>query len=230
MPKISSFASPEQIGEGYTVVNSSKYGRHVRAKRGTHTPLVVTETMKKAGELVRSANAHAKVINDAFKPFCTDIRDTERWTRLVVLFRKALRKDTVDLDEVFDRFYFHRRRPLSGVLGYTLEVTQTGESSNTLVVKVNSSSAAKSTRYKPDRYEQLIIALFLDADFRATVLTDTKVHRITPDKGNEHIATFPLPAGARNVIIAMKCIHQYQGKPCAGIASGIGVVNVLALS
>lgn len=228
MPKITSFASPEQIGEGYTVVNSPKYGRHVRAKRGTHTPLVVTETMKKAGELVRSANAHAKVINDAFKPFCTDIRDTERWTRLVVLFRKALRKDTFDLSEAFVRFYFHRRRPLGGVLGYTLDVTPPGEAGDTLVVKVNSTSRAKS-RHHPDRYELIIIAVFLDADFRATVLTDTKVHPITPDKRNDHSATFPLPAGARHVIIAMKCIHQNQREESAGIASRLGVVKILAL-
>lgn len=234
MPKISSFISPAEIGAQYTVVNSAAYGRHVRAKRGTHTPLVVTDTMKKAGELLRSANQYAKVITDAFKPFCEDIRDGQRWQRLVSIIRKQLQKDDIDLPALFKGFYFHRRRPLHGVLGYHVEVIQPEGAMNSgaresVTVKVSSKNVANPQGYHhPDQYEQIIIAVFLDKDFRATVLSDSKVHPISPDKDNEHVVTFSRPDGASRVIIAMKCNHLYRRKPCPGITNGMSVVKVVA--
>ncbi len=228
MPKITSFISSAEIGQQYTVVNSGAYGKHLRAKRGTHKPLVVTDAMKKAGALMRSANGHAKVIFDAFKPYCKNIRDGKLWSRLVAAFRKQLQYDDLDLHAVFLRFYFHRRRPLSGVLFHNLEVTQPEEKEESFVVKVNSKSAVKPGRHKADGYEQIIIVVFLDADFRATVLSDTKVLPIFPDKRSEHVATFTRPAGARTAIIAIKCNHQYQGKECAGVKCGMSVVKIVS--
>jgi hypothetical protein len=151
------------------------------------------------------------------------------WSRLVALFRKQLQNGKVDPNVLLTKFYFHRRRPLGGVLTWNLEVTQTKEADKTVpfvIVKVNSHSAVKARRHQPDAYEQSIIAVFLDGDFRATVLSDTKIHGIAPNKQNKHIATFPLPAGTRTIIIAMKCNHQYQGSSCAGVPTGMSVVKV----
>ncbi len=229
MPKISSIISSSEDGEKRTVVNSRAYGKHVRAKRGTHKPLVVTDAMKKAGELMRSANAHAKVIMDAFKPFCKDLRDGKRWSRLVALFRKQLQEGDIDLQVLVDTFYFHNRRRLNSVLSLNGEEPQTEESGKSVVVKVSSESAVKPGRHDPDKYKQIIIAVFLDANFRASVLTDTKVMPIAPGKRNEHIATFSRPEGARTLIIAMKCIHLDYEKESAGITPGMSVVSVVTL-
>lgn len=228
MPKITSFISSAEIGQEYTVVNSGAYGRHVRAKRGTHKPIVVTDAMKKAGALMRSANGHAKVIFDAFKPYCKNIKDGKLWSRLVAAFRKQLQYDDLDLHAVFLRFYFHRRRPLSGVLFHNLEVIQPEGKEKSIVVKVSSKSAVKPGRHDPDHYEQIVIAVFLDADFRATVLSDAKLHPVSRDKRNEHVVTFPYPEGARTAIIALKCNHQYQGKECAGVLCGMSVVKIVS--
>ncbi len=229
MSKKGSLISSPETGIQYTDVDSKAYGKHTRAKRGTYTPLVVTDTMKKAGELMRSANECAKVIFDALKPFCSDVKDSKMWSRLVAGFRRQLQYDDLDLTAVFESFYFHPRRPLFGVLSHNLEVTQSEGAEKSLVLKVNSKSTVKPRRNHPDRYEQIIIAVFLDANFRATVLSDSKVHPVAPDKHNEHIATFPCPAGAETVIIVMKCTHQFQGRRSPGVASGMSVVKLVLL-
>ncbi len=229
MPKIDPNIPSEEVDQKYTRVKSKRYGEHYRAKRGTHTPLVVTSTMRNAGEAMRLANVYGKVIFDAFKPFFSDIKDGTRWSRLVALFRSQLQDGDLDLSTLIHGYYFHRRQPLRSVLSPEVDVTQTGETEKSVVIKVNSKSANKSRYHIPDQYEQIVIAVFLDADFRATVHSDTKVFPISHNKRNEHIVTFPRPAGARFLVIAIKCNHLANGGKCRGIPSGMSVVSVEAL-
>lgn len=227
MPKIGSIVSAETPSD-YIVVNSSAYGRHLRARRGSRTPLVITEAMKKAGELTRAANQIAKVINDAFKPFCSDIRDGTRWSRLVGLFKSQLHKyGTVYMNTLRDDFYFHRRRPLVRVLSHTLHVSP-GDGNESLILKVSSESLANLRTHVADRYELIIITVFLDADFHATVATDTSLHDIRPVTLREHTAEFQIPPGARAAIVALKCTHRLVDTVRAP-GTGMSVVEVLDL-
>jgi len=225
MPKIGTFIHDDP--SKYISVDSRAYGRHLRAKRGTHTPLVVTDAMRKAGELLKSANQYAKVIFDAFRPFCKNIKDGKLWSRLVSLFRKQLGEGAIDLSALH-RLSFRTRRNLASVLAWKMEVTQSGDSEKSLEVKVISKSASKISPLKTDGYEQIIIAVVLDEEFRATVFSDAKLNPVS-EAFVEHVATFVLHAGANTAIIALKCTHQYRGQECAGIGTGMNVVKILEL-
>lgn len=213
--------------EDYIVVNSRAYGKHRRAKRGSHKPLVVTDAMKKAGELTRAANTYAKVINDAFKPFCEDMRDGKRWSRLVALFKTQLHQSgAVQLSGLDKEFYFHRRHSLGTVLKHRVEISE-DTANRFLIIKVNFISSAK-LKTDADGVELTLIAIFLDADFHATVATDQSHYKILPATHQEHTASIPVPPGAVKVIVAMKCKHMYRDKKLTP-GMGMGVVNVMDL-
>ncbi len=69
-----------------TIVDSKRYGRHVRAKRGTHTPITLNASCRLASKKTESANIPAKIVKDALRPFCLDFRDGSLWSRLVSAF------------------------------------------------------------------------------------------------------------------------------------------------
>ena len=82
--------------QGVTYVNSLKYGLHVRAPKGTYTPIVLTDALKKSQSLFQQCNKQAKPIFDALR---TEYYGRDLWQRLVSLFYielKAGRKITVE--------------------------------------------------------------------------------------------------------------------------------------
>jgi hypothetical protein len=81
---------------GVTYVNSKKYGLHIRAKKGTYTPIVVTASMQESMGLLQQCNQQARPLFQALRD---EYHDSGLWSRLVSLFYKELkagRKFSVD--------------------------------------------------------------------------------------------------------------------------------------
>jgi hypothetical protein len=82
--------------DNLTYVDSAAYGLHTRAKKGTHTPFVMTEALEKSKNLLQMCNKQAKAIFGALQD---ERRDGTFWSRLVSLFfaeLKAGRKISVN--------------------------------------------------------------------------------------------------------------------------------------
>ncbi len=73
-----------------TVVHSKRYKRHVRARRGTYTPVTLNDKMKQSSTQLLSSNKPAKLIFDAV---CNEHKDGGLWTDLLSVFRKQLKED-----------------------------------------------------------------------------------------------------------------------------------------
>ncbi|WP_315816517.1 hypothetical protein [Paraflavitalea speifideaquila] len=73
-----------------TVVRSKRYKPHVRARRGTYTPVTLNQQMEQSSAQLLSSNKPAKLIFDAI---CNEHKDGGLWTDLLSLFRKQLKED-----------------------------------------------------------------------------------------------------------------------------------------
>ncbi|RYG19672.1 MAG: hypothetical protein EOO07_06395 [Chitinophagaceae bacterium] len=71
-----------------TFVDSKAYGAHARAKRGTYTPISLSEGMQKSAEVQKQVNLMAKVVFDAVNGFVPGFKDGKFWPRLLSVFRK----------------------------------------------------------------------------------------------------------------------------------------------
>lgn len=75
------------IGE-MTFVDSTAYGPHSRAKRGSKTPIALAEGMTLSSSHQNEANLRAKIIFDAVNEFAPGFKDGRFWSRLISIFRQ----------------------------------------------------------------------------------------------------------------------------------------------
>lgn len=75
------------VGE-MTFVDSTAYGQHSRAKRGSKTPITLAEGMKVSSSNQNEANLRAKIVFDAVNKFAPGFKEGTFWSRLVSIFRK----------------------------------------------------------------------------------------------------------------------------------------------
>jgi hypothetical protein len=73
--------------DGVTYVNSKSYQPHVRAERGTYTPVSLADGMKKSAVEQTQASLMAKIVFDAVNKFAPNFKDGKFWSRLVSRFR-----------------------------------------------------------------------------------------------------------------------------------------------
>ncbi|PZR13168.1 MAG: hypothetical protein DI539_19450 [Flavobacterium psychrophilum] len=74
---------------GLTHVNSRAYGQHVRAERGTYTPISLNATMEACKDMLMDCNGEAKIIFDTLRD---EHRDGTLWSRLLSLFFKRAKE------------------------------------------------------------------------------------------------------------------------------------------
>ena len=80
--------------KGKIIVNSRTWGVHERAARGTHKPAPVNDAFRKASSLLQQANVYARLINNAIKPFNSNIKDGTLWSRLTQHFYPFIESKT----------------------------------------------------------------------------------------------------------------------------------------
>jgi hypothetical protein len=84
--------------KGITHVSSTAYGDHVRAARGTYTPVTLNESFKESGKALQLSNVFAKLIKDALDPYRANFKDGTLWRRLVSHFRQQLKDNNNGVD------------------------------------------------------------------------------------------------------------------------------------
>src|SRR5690606_2137514 len=90
----------------------TRWGDHLRKKRGTHKPAKLNAALQQATILIREANAAARLFKDAIDPYRKGLIDTTLWHRLVAIFRRQQTVlGEVDFSKLED-FEFHTRYTL----------------------------------------------------------------------------------------------------------------------
>ncbi|MDF2187699.1 hypothetical protein [Paraflavitalea sp. CAU 1676] len=86
---------------GFTHVNSVAYGAHIRAERGTYTPIELNKTMKQCKDRLLKTNVQVKAVFDQLKD---EYRDGTLWSRLLSIFyrqsKEGLKPSTAMLNNL----------------------------------------------------------------------------------------------------------------------------------
>ena len=108
---------------GITFVNSTAYGKHIRAARGTYTPVEVNEAFKATSKQLISANLPAKMIKDAIDPYRIDFVHGMLWQRLVSIFRKQYKENGAFDFKALKDFEIHSEFPLTRLVTFQSTVS-----------------------------------------------------------------------------------------------------------
>jgi len=92
MAKIKNKFKLTRTVDGITYVSSKAYQAHVRAKRGTYTPISLADGMKRSAAEQTQANLMAKIVFDAVNKFAPKFKDGKFWSRLVSAFRLLIKE------------------------------------------------------------------------------------------------------------------------------------------
>jgi hypothetical protein len=113
MAKVRSIIKLSGTLSDITFVDSNAYGAHARAKRGTYTPISLSEGMLKSAEVQKQVNLMAKIIFDAVKSFVPGFKDGKFWARLLSVFRKQQKEGKNYSYKYFDLMEMRLEYPTS---------------------------------------------------------------------------------------------------------------------
>ena len=113
MAKVRSIIKLSGTLSDMTFVDSKAYGAHARAKRGTYTPISLSEGMQKSAEVQKQVNLMAKIIFDAVNGFVPGFKDGKFWARLLSVFRKQQKADKIYSYKDFDLMEMRLEYPTS---------------------------------------------------------------------------------------------------------------------
>ncbi|RZK50657.1 MAG: hypothetical protein EOO99_00325 [Pedobacter sp.] len=88
MAKNSNLLALLEMLQGMTLVNSQAYGKHLRAKRGTYTPITLPQGLKENNQTQKVINRQAQLVYQLINKMAARFKDTKLWPRLLSALRK----------------------------------------------------------------------------------------------------------------------------------------------
>lgn len=227
MAKIFSLIDIRGTVGGMTFVRSTKYGNHVRAPRGSKTPVKLNDAFVASAERMKIANVYAKLIKDGVAPYQDGNKDCTLWTRLIQFFRKQLKEQGgIDLNRL--KSFCISANPLSSVV-MIRQLHVSADESIRVTVEFQCPEFSKETGAVA--YEFGAIALYLKEDNTFLSSTDDKIKaRIVNDNATiKYSCALPIPLLAKKAIVILNCLAMLDGrKPSCGKAgTAMEVVEVL---
>jgi hypothetical protein len=161
------------------IVNSTAYGVHQRAARGSKSRAVVNPAMKAHGRRLRKSNIPAKLIMDALQPFRENFKGGMLWQRLVKHFAaQAKQGDVYNVAGI--RYWDLNEQYLTSRLMTTqVQICPKDKFSN-LEVSVNYTLSNRFMQRKKDITAFRITMIFLFPDFRNNEIIS--IPNVLPDK------------------------------------------------
>lgn len=185
---------------GITYVNSATYQPHVRAERGTYTPISLAEGMKKSATDQTQANLMAKIVFDAVNKFAPGFKDGKLWSRLVSIFRFMVKEKKSKGYEILEGMEIRPDYPMS--------------KQGSFVLKNKQEAIELSYRLKVDTGCRLsILRIATDESMLNAYPDDVIVMEIGEDEfeGMAQLYFDPIPEGAK-MLFVMKCEQLIKGK------------------
>ena len=208
-----------------TIVNSKKYGRHARARRGSITPVTINDELEKSKDQLLECNKPAKMIFDALR---VEHKDGDLWQRLLSLFRKQLKEDNGFSLSGFERFECSTSYSLQKLV--LNEYTITAKPYNNkmrITLKMHNHPTWKKRNYVTG-YRPEVIMLF--PDFETGVCTKASAHiPVVHFKDDLKPLRFdlPMPAGQKQWLLLLGITACEKNKIItASTHKGMAVVKV----
>src|SRR5690349_22024861 len=160
MAKVSSFVKIGGTLFGLTFVDSKTYGKHVRAERGTYTPIKVNDAFKKMNGHLVAAQKPARIIKEAIDAYRHDFKGGMLWHRLVSLFT-IQHKNCEGFDfKQLEGFEVYDKYPLQRFLKPDTTVTVQNETASLKVVLNYQHHPAFTGARFIDAYNLQVVGIF----------------------------------------------------------------------
>jgi hypothetical protein len=201
MAKVRSIVTLSGTYGGITFVNSRAYKPHIRQKRGTLTPVTLSEGMKASARDQTHVNQMAKILFDEVNEFAPYFKNGRFWSRLLSVFRQQKKAgrpynyDDFDMMEVRKDYYMSRFGSLS------LKAVD---------------ADIKFTYHMTSEIGHLLSIMRIATDETLLIPYPTEIKEIWVNEG-ERAGVVPyiftaLPAGA-NTLYVLKCEQFESGVP-----------------
>ncbi len=196
------------------VVNSSAYGKHHRAARGSKSRAVLNPAMKAHGRRLRKSNIPAKLIMDALQPFRENFTGGMLWQRLVSHFAAQAKGGDPYSVTGIEHWDLNNQYPTSRLMTAQVKITPDDHFS-ILEVSVNYKFSNRFLQRKKDITAFRITMIFLFPDFKNNemitipiVLPDKLLADVAPyafivqvpRRANSYLACFKAEACAKGMI------------------------------
>ncbi|MEJ1241745.1 hypothetical protein WBG78_26610 [Chryseolinea sp. T2] len=205
MPRRRPLLPHERPSNGKIVVESATWGRHERAKRGTHKPAPVNQAFNDARARLQLANPFAAVINDAVRPFNRDIKDGTLWSRLTKHFHAFIKEQRpIDFRSVVNEVAIHKEHRLHHTLTFRdVELSKSEEGSHLQMVVQGMTLKFTDAIKTVEAAQATMIGIFID-DRNEFADTRTQVIKLELTDKEARFA-LPIPLKTATIILCLKC-------------------------
>lgn len=188
-----------------TFVHSRTYGKHIRAKRGTHKPADVNDSFKETSRYLIAANRPARMIKAALDPYCENFKCGQLWQRLVSIFRIQLKERGLTDLTALEGFEIHKEYPLARFMQIKTAATIDREHSKLrITLTYEAPPLFKKARYI-DGYQLSVIVIYPDmkAGIASTAMAMSPVTELKSKIRELHFE-LPLPPGVDEYVLCLK--------------------------
>lgn len=195
--------------QNLTFVNSKAYGSHIRAKRGTHKPAVLNETMQESSNRLLQVNQIASLI---FKGISSEHKDGKLWTRLLSKLRKQLKeKNHIDVQCLL-KLECHARHTLDKLLCSHWNVTIAGMTKRQMNIQLYLPEPPVYDKEYMDQFQISLHVLYPDV-IKSKLKKETTCSDILNKTSypKQHSFTIPVPAKATAYLVFLKVTECEDG-------------------
>ena len=231
MAKVKSFFNYSGTLSEVTLVESKRYGRHARMRRGTFTKVEINEAFKSSAKALVKANRPAKIVKDALDPHRKNFKDGSLWQRLVSVFKLAMRVDSQPDFMLLKGFEIFKKYPLNRHI--QIETSCEVDDKGMLHVTIQSTGPTVFDGNKEiNQYELRLIVVFPQPELNTaeTLVFDfprLPLHRpLVPYK-----TIIKIPVHVQAALLCVKLEGWSRGYRSANLKTmGMAIVNSLTLS
>jgi|GEM_PF-446884 len=207
--------------EDLTFVNSRRYKPHVRARKNSKTPFVMTAALAESKARIQACNQYAKPVFQALR---AEVHDGGLWSRLVSRLFAELKAGRPLGLECLKGFECNLQHPLSEVINSAYDFSAT-VSQNQLGIYVQLDKHPKVEDEMPRTgYQLRFVGIFPDA-VNGTVKKVEVLGPLTKYKDElvAHDLKMELPGNGTPYILLMGIVPHLQGEGAAKIMSDSGM-------
>jgi hypothetical protein len=197
--------------DNLTYVDSIAYGLHTRAKKGTHTPFVMTEALAKSRDLLQICNHQGRAIFGALQD---ERRDGRLWSRLVSLFFAELKAGRTINVQCLRNLECNLTYKLDDIISRDYEIVVKKEKKK-LGIHVRLQKHPKAEDKVPrEGYHLRFVVVYPDFE-KGTFRKEVAIGPFTKYKSALQPVELevPMPSAKAPFIVLMTVVPIVQGKP-----------------
>jgi hypothetical protein len=187
-----------------TFVKSRTYGKHIRARRGTHKKAEVNASLKESSGKLIGANVAAKIVNDAISEHRAGLKGGQFWQALVSVFKRQLEKNgSIDFAKV-PTLEIHKRYKLERFITVDTKIS-VGPITHSLVVGISYPVHPDFSQSCISGYRLGAIGIFTNVKENKASSAAAYSSIISPDAPVSPLEfRIPVPEGSSDYIVCVK--------------------------